>query len=746
MKYLEVIKLSNYVAYHVHSDYSLLDSCTHFEDYVDRAVELGQKAIGSTEHGRPIGWMRKQMYCESKGIKFLWGVEAYLTEKIGEEKIRDNYHTVLIARNKQGREEINKLIMASTDANHFYYKNRITFDEFLGISDNVIKISACLASPLNKYEGDNKIYEKLARHYDFYEIQPHNNIDQIKYNQRLLFMSEQYGKPLIAGTDTHSLNQYKAECRKILLASKKIEFAQEDEFDLTYKSYDELAEMFRVQDAIPENKWREAIENTNRLADMVEDVPIDPSIKYPILYGSAEADRERWFARIDDMLAQKVAAGIIPPERLDQVRANIEDEKKVFTKIGMCGFMLIMSELICWCRDNDIPVGPGRGSVCGSTIAYITDITDVDPTIWKTVASRFANEDRVEIGDIDIDVIDTDRPRIFEYIINRFGEAYTARVPSYGTIADKAAIDDIGRALASQWQKEHPDTNLQECPYSLKKVDDIKKQYSVDPDGTKTKYKNLFYYYDGLVGTKVSQSVHPAGIVISPITLTDNFGTFYKDDMSCLEIDMDEIHDGAGLAKFDFLILRNVAIIADTCKLVGIPYPRAHEINWDEPEVWEDMRRNTTAIFQMESPYAGDSLRKFKPHNIFGMSLVTACIRPSGASYRDDLLGHKQHHNPSKLIDDLLADNNGYLVYQEDVIKFLTEICGFSGSEADTVRRGIARKKPEILEKAMPKILDGYCAKSDKSREEAEAEAKEFIKIIEDASSYMFGWSCARTL
>ena len=227
-------------------------------------------------------------------------------------------------------------------------------------------------------------------------------------------------------------------------------------------------------------------------------------------------------------------------------------------------------------------------------------------------------------------------------------------------------------------------------------------------------------------------------MIISPVTLADNYGTFDKDNENCLMIDMDECHD-VGLVKYDFLILKTLGVISDTCKLIGVNYPKAHEINWNDEAVWADMSRNPATIFQMESEFASKSLRQFKPRSIFDMSLVTASIRPSGASYRDDLMQRKVHKNPSELIDKLLEKDYGYLVYQESIIAFLQQICGLSGSEADTVRRGIAKKKMDILEKWMSKILDGYCNKSDKPRQIAENEAREYLKVIEDASAYMFG-------
>ena len=230
-------------------------------------------------------------------------------------------------------------------------------------------------------------------------------------------------------------------------------------------------------------------------------------------------------------------------------------------------------------------------------------------------------------------------------------------------------------------------------------------------------------------------------MVISPITLVDNFGVFDKDDENCLMLDMENIHDFTGLAKYDFLILKTVQVIRDTCRYLGKPYPKTHEVNWFDEEVWADMIKNPSGIFQFESAFAFESLKRFTPHSIFDMSIVTACIRPSGSSYRDVLLARQVHKNPSELIDELLRDNLGYLIYQEDTIKFLQQICGLSGSESDNIRRAIGRKQKDRLDKAMPAILEGYCNKSPKPREVAEQEAKEFLQVIEDSASYQFGYN-----
>ena len=442
-------------------------------------------------------------------------------------------------------------------------------------------------------------------------------------------------------------------------------------------------------------------------------------------------------------------------------------------------------------------------------MAYVSNTTDLNPETWHTVFSRFCNEDRKEIGDIDIDVSPSQRDLVYDYIINRFGQERTAFILAIGTIKSKGCIDEICRALGVKWNKEHQHdekgfrkalemlknenitirfgdardgfsaycfdeagnlmlpSRMKDVPraelvkqftkeYSKLKEENekifaknpwvgkisatIKKEFEADEDAARKKYPDVFYYYDGLLDVAISQSMHPAGIVASPITLRDNYGTFISDGKEILQIDMECVHD-VSLVKYDILGLKNIEIVKDAYELMGKPYPKSHEINWNDEAVWKDMLRSPVGIFQFEGDFAFQMLKQYEPHSIFDMSLITAALRPSGASYRDDLMQHKPHKNPSALIDELLKDNNGYLIYQEDVIKFLQQICGFSGSDADNTRRTIARKKPEDLEKILPDILNGYCEKSPQPREIAEQEAKEFLQIISDASSYMFGYN-----
>ena len=729
----------NYTCYHLHTDLSLLDSCTKAKDYVELAVKLGQKSIAFTEHGNLFNWVEKKQICDQNGLKYIHGVECYLTQDKRDEKgskIRDNFHTILLAKNYEGVKEINTIMSIASDSNHFYYTSRITFEEFFNLSDNVIKISACLASPLNRVrkthfeEISQETFDKLCSTYDYYEVQPHiNSQEQKEYNRWLADLAKQYNKPLIAGTDTHNLNEYKSACRKIMMSYKGQSYGDEDTFDLNYKMYEELVECFQKQKALTEEEYLQAIENTNVMADSVEEFSLDTTFKYPHISDNIEQD---FLNTLFIKFQEKLKLSYIPQEQKQVYLDRIKEEYEVFKKLDMLSFILFMSRLICWCKKNSIPVGLGRGSVSGSLTAYILDITDVDSIEWKTIFSRFANENRKVLADIDVDVRDEDKPRIYKYIIDNFGLEHTAYVLSIGTVAERGTIDIIGKVLE----------------YSLDETAKIKDEYDADESENKQevkkKYEKLFYYFDGLVNTSISRSIHPAGILICPWTIIDNYGIVWSTEgKHIINLNMEECHD-LGILKYDLLSLNTISLIQQTCDLANITFPNSKTLNWQDKEVWKHMLDSPIGLFQMNGDFAFNSLKKFEPHSVSDIDLVTAAIRPSGASFRDKLFAKKKFVNPSPMIDKLLENNYGYLLYQEDCIVFLQQICGFSGGDADTVRRYICAKKEDKIAEWLPKILEGYCKNSDKPKEVAEEEAKTFLKIIEDSASYQFNYNHAQ--
>lgn len=629
-------------------------------------------------------------------------------------------------------------------------------------------------------------YVKILKKCTYLEIQHHpDSEEQKEYNVLLYKYAKKYHKELIAATDTHSMNEYEAKCRSLLIIDKyKKDVNEEDDFeksfDLTWKTYDELVDSFDRQGALPPEVYLKAIENTNILLDQIEDFELDTKFKYNDIPGVDDPE-VALKERINERFIKKKEQGIIPADKTQVYLDRIREEFRVLKKIGMTGFILFMSNLVTWAKEQDIPVGPCRGSVGGCLIAYIVDIIDLDPIKRNTVFSRFANEDRVELGDIDFDLPPDQRHLVFDYITSIYPDTQTAHVITFGTQKALSTIDALGRIYNVSIQecksiKYHFKNNFEKLK---KKYPDIFEDYKgdilgfgseteikyiqnfvsksgIDPNSKEVKeiiryhlantaylrdkYPNFVKYYNGLFGIPVSQGMHAAGIIVAPsyINLYSKYGVMRNGNDQIISIDMDSCHDVA-LVKYDILGLKQLQILRQNCEYANIRVPYSHELNWDDEFVWKHMTDSPVGLFQFEGSYSFRLLKEYEPHRIDDMTLVNAALRPSGASYRDNLIKHIPNHNPSKEIDEILKDNNGYLTYQEDIIKFLQEICGLSGSQADTVRRSIAHKKEDELLKVMPQIIEGYCSKSSHPREEAIKELETFIQIIKDSSSYMFG-------
>lgn len=640
--------MSNYTVYHLHDDTSnangYMDSCSKYDEYIKLAKDNNMKAIAFSNHGGIYDWIKKKQACDKNGIKYIHGVELYMCMNL-DEKSR-GYHIGLYSKNYEGVKELNKLVSKSTlKDGHFYFNPRISFEELINTSNNIIITTACLASPLwqltKKEDVENRDrilkFLKENKHRCFLEIQYHDCDNQKEYNRLLYNWSKEYQIPLIAGTDTHSSSEYKAECRKILQKSKNNFYGEEDEFDLTWKSYDELILAFKKQNELPSDVVKQAIENTNMLADMVENFILDKSFKYPTLYGDTENEQLRQL--IHKEFEHKKRNNIIDISKLNKYEQQLEEEYKAMTNQHMSSFILFMSELSNWCRKNGIHSSPCRGSVGGSLIAYITNITDVDPIKWNTVFSRFCNAERISLADIDVDYSPSDRKKVYEYIVNRFGNDKVSYILTLGTIQDRGSIDVLAKGLDYKDLKNVAnikdnfdnifkqyskiiieEVNLEELEDAtsksptfddhklylkrinnknrIKEINKLKNEW----DDLRKNNKDLFYYFDGIKGTIISKGIHPAGMIGSPITLDDNLGVFYKEGNENFPVSFCSMKavDSLNYVKFDILGLKTIGIIQDTYKLLGKEWDYAHEINWNDKDVWNDMNKSNVGIFQFE--------------------------------------------------------------------------------------------------------------------------------------------------
>lgn len=374
---------NNYVVYHLHSDLSNgitnVDSVTKYKEYVDYAKSLGMTAMAFSEHGSIFEWVHKKEYIESAGMKYIHAAEVYLTtDKSSEDKHRDNYHCVLIAKNYEGVKELNKLISSSfnRDDYHYYYAPRISFDELYATSDNVIITTACLGGVINKADNNIKtgFLRFLIKNKDrcYLEIQHHNCVDQATYNKILYAIHQKTGIPLIAGTDTHCLNDTHVEGRSILQKGKGVFFADEELWDLTFKTYDELVKAYEEQNALTKEVYLQAIENTNVMADSIEEFKLDYSKKYPKLYDDSEK------ALKEKILNGIKTRGVNKYENFAEYKKKIQYELETYKYNGAIDFLLLEEDYKSELKRQGVSYGYSRGSVSGSIIAYLLGITEVD--------------------------------------------------------------------------------------------------------------------------------------------------------------------------------------------------------------------------------------------------------------------------------------------------------------------------------------------------------------------------------
>lgn len=741
--------MKNYTLIHLHSKYSIGDSTTDPEIYIEKAKELGMKAICFTEHGNTYNWIKKKQLCDKANIKFIMGVEVYLTKTL-KENIRDNYHTILIAKNKDGISELFRAIQLSTQKDHTFYRPRLSFEEFCNLSDNIITTSACLGSPLANLDEKDEWYEKLIKRYDYLEIQPHTVDRQIEYNKKIFELSKQYDKPLISGTDTHEIDSYKQECRAIWLLGKGYSDDVRD-FDLTFKSYDEVVDMYKKQSSLPDEVWLEAIENTNVLADMVDDFELDYTFKYPDMY---EEPYGKMIEIAYDELNKQIDNGIIADEMFTIYSDRIDEEMAVFKKQNMCSFILFMSQLIGWCREQNIPIGFGRGSVTGSLVCYLLAIIDVDAIKWKTNFARFVNEGRISLGDIDTDVSPDDRIKVYNYIREQFTDDKASYIATFQKLKVNRIIDDIGRALnMPEYKKAQIKEGYKGIELKLKIVqkelendkitqdefDKKEEEIEKEMDEYMSQFEDIFKYYKGLSGAISAVGVHACGMIGSPISLSGSVGLYKNTKKDCWvsQCDMKNV-DSVNYVKYDILSLKTLQVIRDAFRMVGKKYPHSYDINWEDKEVLDDMIKSPIGLFQMESQSSFEYLKQLKPQNVEDISFVNAIIRPSCASFRNNAIQKILNKNPTEDIDNLLSSTYGYLIYQEQIIEFLQKICGFTASEADTIRRAIGKKDKALLDMWLPRVEEGYIKNSNKSKEEAIKDFHTFYVILQQASDYGF--------
>ena len=739
----------------MHSDLSNgvtnVDSVTKFGEYIDRAKECGMTALGFSEHGSVFEWYHKKSAIEAAGMKYIHAAEVYLTESMVE-KVRDNYHCVLIAKNYAGFLELNGLISNSFNRkdNHFYYVPRISFEELFSTSDNIIITTACIGGVFGKAESivEDQFLDFLFKnkHRCFLEIGHHLDKKQIQYNQKLYDIHRMTGIPMIAGTDTHVLNETHEKGRTILQQSKNIYFDGEDEWDLKFKTYNELVQSYKEQRALPRDVYMEAIENTNRMADMIEGFELDKGTKYPHIYSNPE---ETFRDKIENAISTHPYA--VERHGEEALRKVVDEEFEVYKATQSIDFMLLQTYLREWERENGIQCGYGRGSVSGSMIAYLLGITQMDSMKFGLNFFRFMNPSRVTNADIDTDYSSKDRDKVKEFLLKdrlNLPSIKSAEIITFNTIALKGAVRDVCRAL----YKEREDINY------IQLSNEISKMLDTQEEKARKKWPEVFKYVDIVNGTIVSIGTHPSGVLISDLPIEETIGTcsISTSDYPVSMVNMKELDD-LFYVKLDVLGLDNIGVINDTCKKLGIDRLTPDNTDMDDMDVWRSIRDDTTLIFQWESNSAQAYIRQFMSDMTLEiarskvpnfsmmkwMSFGNGLIRPACASFRDSVARGEFYDNGFDELNDFLAPEAGRIAMQETIMQFLVKFCGYTNAESDTVRRGIAKKKG--TEQLIPEIKSRFVTYSSEhyglTPERCEEIIEPFIQVILDASDYAFSWN-----
>lgn len=756
--------MSNYTVYHCHDYYSNpiagVDSVVSPKQYVDKAKEMGFRAFGFSNHGNIYNWIEHKDLIEAAGMKYIHACEIYVTfdhGDIGENgnpvKNRDNFHLVAVAKNWDGVRELNALVSGAfnrADDRHFYYMPRVTFEELQNVSNNLIFTTACIASPLGVKSTDEsraKLIDFLVAHKEncYLEIQHHCCEKQRAYNRYIIDLSKELGIPLIAGTDTHSIDEETEKARALMQRAVSVHYEDEDEFNLRLLSYDELCAEYKRQGVCSEEMYLDAIEATNRLADRVESFSLDKTFKYPHITDRAE--ELLWQKIVDAFHAHPYAS---KRYTWAEVEPRCREEFSVMKDIGAIDFMYLQSFVRDWEKAHGVHTGFGRGSVGGSFVAYILGITDVDSIKYNLSFSRFMSKERVNLSDIDTDYDEASREITRDFLMNQhlgLDNMESSEIVTFSTLGNRKAIEYLGKGLGLSLDE------VREIKSNLLPEDEI-------PEELEQKYPELFHYVEIVRGMVITTSSHASGHVVTDRKIAEELGICSNGGdpypVCCQEM---SILDKYNWVKFDLLGLRTLEHINLCAEYAGLPYLTPDsEIIGDlrDPNVYASLQKNTSMIFQYESDMAYAFVKRFfSPTTIDNIknrlgyvdyarmgAIATAALRPAGTSYRDEICSGNFVDYDLKPMRDFLDPTFGRLIFQETITGFLVEFCGYSSGKADVIRRLVAKKHPEDLEKVLPEITEGFCRvmgeRYQLTRDEAEAAIQPFIQTIIDASSYAF--------
>lgn len=722
---------------HVHTQYSLLDGFSKITDLISYAKELGMNSIAITDHGNMYGAVEFYQEAQKQGIKPIIGCEVYLTQGSHLEKNqRGNYHLILLAKNNTGYHNLMKICSAG-QIDGFYYKPRIDKDVLRTHSEGIICLSACVAGeiPVSILQGNMEQAGRQVQEYidifgreNFYlEIQNHGLEEEKEVARGLIQLAKEFSLKLVATNDLHYVRKEDAAAQDVLLCiqtqanvddANRMRFPN-DSFYL--KSYEEMLELFP--------NYPEALDNTQEIADRCNLTLEFGKLLLP-KFDVPEGFDEKSYLR-------KLCEESLPvryPNASQEVYDRLEFELGIINQMGYAAYFLIVWDFINYCRRNDVPVGPGRGSAAGSVVAYLLHITNIEPIHHKLLFERFLNPERVSMPDIDTDFCYVKRDKVLDYVNHKYGKDRVAQIITFGTLAARAAVRDVGRVLGMPYQAVDEVVKLipKELGITLEKAlkssKDFRTAYEERPEVTR-----LVDFAKSIEGAPRNIGTHAAGVIIAPADLRDYVPLALGQEGGIItQYDKNKVEE-LGLLKMDFLGLRTLTVIDDCIKFIketkGVTVD-IDNIPLNDPKTVKMLRAGDTAgVFQLESAGITRLLVELVPRGFEDLIPLVALYRPGplGTGMAEDFIAGRHGRRTAEvlhpLMEPILADTYGVILYQEQVMQITTALAGFSLGKADILRRAMGKKKAKELDKMRSSFVEG---------------AKECHNISEELSNKIF--------
>ena len=750
--------MGGFVHLHVHTQYSLLDGAARIPELVRRAKSLGQDALAITDHGVMYGVIDFYRACEKEGIKPILGMEAYVAprsrfDRDGSQD-REYAHLILLAKNETGYKNL-MLLSSEAFLHGFYYKPRIDYDLLAEHAEGLVCLSACLAGDIpqlllkNRYDDAKALAARLQSifHGDFYiELQNHGIPEQQQVLPGLRRIAKELSIKTVATNDIHYVERGDAEAQDVLLCIQTQRFVDEtnrmrmqaDEFFV--KSEEEM----RL--ALPDDA--DAIANTREIADKCN-VQIAFGVRRMPSFSAPDGmDNEAYLRKLcNEGLARKY------PNADDAIRARLDYELSVVSHMGFVDYFLIVWDFIHFAKSNGIMVGPGRGSGAGSLAVYCLDITDIDPIRYNLLFERFLNPERVSMPDIDVDFCYERRQEVIDYVGRKYGEGHVSQIITFGTMAARAVLRDVGRVLripyadVDRLSKLVPAELNMTLERALKLSPELKTLYDTDP--TMQKVIDLSLKLEGLPR---HSSTHAAGVVISGVPITEVVPLQMNDSVLTTQFPMTTLEE-LGLLKMDFLGLRTLTVLRDALAFIRETHdgnaPDLDHLPFTDPAVYRMIARaDTDGVFQLESSGMRQFLLQLRPDCFEDLIAGISLFRPGPMEQIPRYIRGK--HDPSSvkyahpLLEPILSNTYGCMVYQEQVMEIVRSLAGYSYGRSDLVRRAMSKKKHDVMAKEREFFIHGTEGVDGAvKRGVPEAVADRIFDEMMDFASYAFNKSHA---